>query len=210
MNLRYRKEACVESYVEAIATESYGVEQVELCSRLDLDGCTPHLEDIKKTLHYTDLWIKVMIRPRGGSFMMTPSEINLMTHQIDQMKELQVHEVVFGVTTDNHRLDIDKIGALRDRAYPLPVTIHKAIDHSPEILEDLSSLVQLGGIKSVLTSGGHATAKEGIQMLQEMMDTAGENLEIIPAGKITHENVDMLHSILKAKTYHGRRIVPLK
>jgi len=210
MNSNYSKEACIESFLEAQAAESHGAKQVELCSRLDLDGCTPHLEDIKKTLHFTNLVIKVMIRPRGGSFVMTTEEISLMKDQIDQMKELQVHEVVYGMSSTDDRLDIDQIARLRDRAFPLPVTIHKAIDSSPEILEDLSKLLQLGGIKSVLTSGGQATAMEGQHMLRDMMSLTGDQIEIIPAGKITHDNVEVLHTLLQAKTYHGRRIVPLK
>jgi len=34
------KEACVQSFEEAVLTEQRGADRVELCARLDLDGVT--------------------------------------------------------------------------------------------------------------------------------------------------------------------------
>lgn len=39
------KEACIESVAEGVAAYEQGAGRVELCSRLDLDGLTPSIED---------------------------------------------------------------------------------------------------------------------------------------------------------------------
>ena len=41
MNLNFTKEACVDNIHDAINVEKKGANQIELCSRLDLDGLTP-------------------------------------------------------------------------------------------------------------------------------------------------------------------------
>ena len=75
-------------------------------------------------------------------------------------------------------------------------------------MEDLEKLMELGGIKSVLTSGGHNTALAGQSVLRSMIEIAAD-IDIIPAGKITFQNIEDIHRSLNAKIYHGRRIVPL-
>jgi len=209
MNLSYQKEACVENFDEAWLAQHHEAIQAELCSRLDLDGCTPDRHDITRCLEELDMHIKVMIRPVAGTFVASEETFAIMKTEILEMKNLQVQEVVFGMTSIDHRLDIGQIAILRDLAYPMNVTIHKAIDSSIDILADLDLLKQLGGIKSVLTSGGKNTAQEGADMLIKMIDLAGEDVEIIPAGKITYDTVDALHQQLYASVYHGRRIVKL-
>ena len=44
------KEACVETVEQAIKAEKNGADQIELCSRLDLDGLTPDFDVIRKVL----------------------------------------------------------------------------------------------------------------------------------------------------------------
>lgn len=209
MKPSYRKEACVENFKEATVAVDRGADQIELCSLLHLDGCTPLLNDVARCLDQLEVHTKVMIRPSVGSMSFhLPVEIyQVMKDDIIAMKDYQVEEVVFGLTTSDHRLDLQRIAQLRDLAYPMAVTIHKAIDTSVDILSDLQALKELGGIKSVLTSGGHPTAAEGSSILKEMITIAGDEIEIIPAGKITPDNIEALHSTLLASTYHGRKIV---
>ena len=51
------REACVETVEEAIKAEANGADQIEFCSRLDLDGLTPdELRDMCKC--YMKLYLK--------------------------------------------------------------------------------------------------------------------------------------------------------
>jgi len=205
--VNYQLEGCVEDFAQARAMEVSGVHQVELCSRLDLDGCTPLIEDVTKCLSQLDILTKVMIRPYPGPFVFDASVFDVMKQEIREMKAIGVKEVVYGITTPDQRLDIQHIAHLRDLAYPMEITIHKAIDTCDNIVFAIEELVQLGGIKSVLTSGGAATAELGQAQLKKMIGLAAEQIEIIPAGKITPHNIRLLHQQLQATTYHGRRIV---
>jgi len=40
-----------------------------------------------------------------------------------------------------------------------------------------------------------------------MIVIAGNKLEIMPAGRVTNENLDEIHKNIGAQAYHGRRIV---
>ena len=57
------KEACVERLDEAILAEKNGADRIELCSRLDLDGLTPHRNMIQDVINSVKIPVKVMISP---------------------------------------------------------------------------------------------------------------------------------------------------
>ncbi|MCF8298337.1 MAG: hypothetical protein K9J13_12395 [Saprospiraceae bacterium] len=203
----YIKEACVETYEEAVKAESLGADRIELCSRLDLDGLTPE-RDLIKQLHKTlKIPIKVMVRPRAGNFIYSDSEINEMETTIKFCKKLGVFGVVFGILNKKQELDIERIIHLSKLAKPMNVCIHKAIDETEDILKETLKLCNIAEVDAILTSGKAATAMEGSFLLQEMIKISKNKLTVIPAGKITNENIDQLHRLLKAKEYHGRRIV---
>ena len=72
------KEACVERLDEAILAEKNGANRIELCSRLDLDGLTPHRNMIKDVINSVKIPVKVMIRPRAGNFVYHDQELDVM------------------------------------------------------------------------------------------------------------------------------------
>ncbi len=201
------KEACVESLAEAIAAEELGADRIELCSRLDLDGLTPDFDLIRETLSTLTIPVKIMIRPRGGYFVYTQEELQLMEEGIDRCKTMGVTEVVFGVLDQQNQIDIGATTRLAKRAYPMKVTFHKAIDDSPDILFALKQMKTISEVTSILTSGGMSTALEGQTILKRMVQSAGGKLTIIPAGRITDQNINEVHKSIGATEYHGRRIV---
>lgn len=207
MNRKYRIEACVESFEEALIAQQRGADQIELCSRLDLDGLTPDKDLIKKCVEELTLDIKVMIRPRGGDFTYNAEEISLMKACIDYCKSLKVHGVVFGMLTEG-ALNIDIISELAKYASPLMVTVHKAIDYTDDIIAQTKKLVSIHEhIDTILTSGGAKTAQEGGSQLLEMITICRGKINIMPAGKVTEHNLNELHELLQAPAYHGRKIV---
>lgn len=201
------KEACVETLAEARAAEKLGANRIELCSHLDLDGLTPSPELIQETLSSLTIPVKVMIRPRGGNFVYSEAELKIMEDEIDQCKSMGVTEVVFGVLNEQNEIDLESTTRLAKRASPMKVTFHKAIDDTPDILAALNQLKSISEVTSILTSGGESTALEGSQVLKKMVQLSGDRLIIIPAGRITDENINEVHASIGATEYHGRRIV---
>jgi len=202
-------EACVESFSEAQSAQRKGAQQIELCDRLDLGGITPTHHLIRRAKEQLTLNIKVMIRPRGGDFLYTAAELDQMKADIRFCKAMHVYGVVFGVLTPKKTLDIPRIKTLADLAAPMQVTIHRAIDETIDILAAVRELSLLDNVHCILSSGQAATARDGADTLRKMIEIAGDRLTIIPAGKVTSQNIAELHNLVDSTIYHGTRIVGL-
>lgn len=200
-------EACIEILSEAVKAEKNGANRLELCSRLDLDGLTPDEDLILQVVEKVKIPVKVIIRPKAGNFLYSESELEEMKDSIRFCKKMKVRGVVFGILDETKNLNLDQIQKLAELASPLEVTIHKAIDQTPDLLKSVAELSRMKSITSILTSGGTPTAFEGSEMLKKMIQLAGGSLKIIPAGSITHHNMAIVHKIIGAEEYHGRRIV---
>jgi len=201
------KEACVETFEEAVLAEQRGANRIELCSDLANDGLTPSPELMQKTCSTLKIPVMVMIRPRAGNFVYSEEEIIQMKSEIDEAKKVGAAGVVFGLLTPENEIEEKNTRLLAEYAHPLPVTFHKAIDVLENPEEGVHILKEIKGIKRILTSGGKATAKEGAETIRKMQEEAGENLIILVAGKVTDENVEEIQELTGAEEFHGRRIV---
>lgn len=201
------KEACVETYEEAILAKKKGATRIELCSDLANDGLTPSFKLMKKTISNLKIPIMVMIRPRAGNFIYSEEEISEMKSEIDLAKKAGAAGIVFGLLTSENKIDIKNTQILAEYASPLPVTFHKAIDELENQVEAVKDLLQIENIKRILTSGGLPTALEGQETIREMIKTAGDKIIILVAGKVLDSNVEEIRKITGAKELHGRRIV---
>ncbi len=201
------REACVETLEEALNAEALRADRIELCSDLHMDGLTPSNELIREVKHKLGIPVKVMIRPRPGNFNYSRAEIEEMLGSIAFCRSEQVEGVVFGVLNSENELDIPAIKTLSISAAPMKVTIHKAIDLTTDPIRELERLIEAGGIHSVLSSGKAPTAIEGAAMLQRMIFTAGQRIEIIVAGRVTFENLGEVSRLIHADAYHGRKIL---
>lgn len=201
------KEACVETYEEAILAEERGANRIELCSDLANDGLTPSLELMKKTISNLKIPVMVMIRPRAGNFIYSEEEIGEMKSEIDLAKKAGAAGIVFGLLTPDNKIDIKNTQILAEYASPLPVTFHKAIDELENPVEGVIELMKIKNVKRILTSGGAPTALEGQETIREMIQTAGDKITILVAGKVLDLNVEEIRKITGAKELHGRRIV---
>jgi copper homeostasis protein len=203
----YLKEACVENLKQALFAEESGADRIELCADLHLDGLSPAQDLILQVKSQLKIPVRVMVRPRGGDFEYSPSEINQMLDSIEFCKKVGVDGVVFGVLKKDKTIDLVAVLELAANARPLNVVFHKAIDDTPDILKSATGLKETGLVNGILTSGGRATALQGAATLKKMMGLVGEDVEIICAGKITSNNIDELHHKIGAKAYHGKKIV---
>ncbi|MGE0018264.1 MAG: copper homeostasis protein CutC [Draconibacterium sp.] len=201
------KEACVESFEEAVLAEKFGAERIELCADLHLDGLTPSFELMQKTCSTLKIPVMVMIRPRGGDFIYSDKEILLMKNDIDLAKKTGAAGVVFGLLTNDNQIDIRNTRLLAAYAQPLPVTFHKAIDLLGNPIEGAKILTEIQGIKRILTSGGKATAFDGQETIRKMIEVTGEKITILVAGKVLNSNIEEIQKLTGATEFHGKRIV---
>ena len=201
------KEACVERLDEAILAEKNGAHRIELCSRLDLDGLTPHRNMIKDVINSVKIPVKVMIRPRAGNFVYHDQELDLMKDDILYCQRVNVSGIVFGFLKEDKTVDLIATRLLSDIATGLEITFHKAIDEVSSIFTELDRLRNIQAVTNILTSGGADSAMEGSDTLKEMVTRYKGQLTIIAAGKITEQNIVKVHELIGAQEYHGRKIV---
>ena len=200
------KEACVESFEKALEAQNNGANRIELCENLAVGGTTPSYGTVKVCLEKLDIPIFPMIRARGGNFIYSKDEIEIMKEDIKIFKELGVKGVVLGCLTSDNKIDLELTKKLVNLAYPMEVTFHKSIDEILNPLDYIDDLVNIG-IKRILTSGGKATALEGKDLINEMIKKSNGRLKIVVAGKVTKENLNGLSNLISANEFHGKLIV---
>jgi len=200
------KEACVESFEKALEAQNNGANRIELCENLAVGGTTPSYGTVKVCLEKLDIPIFPMIRARGGSFVYSKDEIEIMKEDIKIFKELGVKGVVLGCLTSDNKIDLELTKKLVNLAYPMEVTFHKAIDEIQNPLDYIDNLINIG-IKRILTSGGKVTALEGKDLINEMIKKSNGRLKIVVAGKVTKENLNELSNLISANEFHGKLIV---
>ena len=201
------REACVETLEQCRRAEALGADRLELCARLDLGGTTPDWQLVEQVLDAVRIPVKIMIRPRGGSFTYTEAEAAQMKESIARLLSLGVPEFVMGALTADHQIDRPVMHALCAAAAGRPVTFHKAIDEVPDMAAAMEQLRGIPNLKYILTSGGAPTAQEGQRQLRMLLKCAAPDITIIAAGSITNANLQQLHQSLGGNEYHGRKIV---
>ncbi len=199
-------EACAVNLVEAIKAEELGAHRIELCDNLHVGGTTPSAGTIKVTAEMLDIPINVLIRPRGGPFIYSPHEIEIMKQDILICKVAGVEGIVIGTLTKEKTIDIGLLNEFIEFARPLKVTFHKAIDKTTDIMEEFKNLLETG-TDYVLTSGGEVDALAGAAMINEMQKISDGRIKIIAAGTITDANLLAHQEALNVDEFHGQKIL---
>lgn len=186
----YQLEICANSLQSVINAHKAGAHRVELCAGLWEAGTTPSPATIKKSCEL-DITVFVLIRPRGGDFVYTNLEFELIKEDIKICKSLGVDGIVSGVLKSNNTIDIERTQTLIELSKPLPFTFHRAFD----LIEDqelaLEQLINLGA-KRVLTSGGKASAPEAQHQLKKLVKISNGKINILAGGGIKSNNISEL------------------
>lgn len=115
-------EACVGNYKEGKRAEELGANRIELCDNLAQGGTTPSYGTILQCKKDINIDINVIIRPRGGNFVYSKEELNIMKNDIKLCKDIGVTGVVFGFLKEDNTLDYETTKEFVELAKPLSVT----------------------------------------------------------------------------------------
>ncbi|NLL47178.1 MAG: copper homeostasis protein CutC [Firmicutes bacterium] len=191
--MKYTVEVCTYTIEDIKAAKEAGAERVEICADPDAGGTTPSYGLIEYVVDVVGIDAAVMIRPRGGDFVYSPEELEIMERDILRSAQAGAKAVVFGVLTNSGHLDLVAMKHLIAVAkeHGLEVTCHRAFDVSPDPHRFVQELVDLG-VDRLLTSGQKPRAIEGLELLGELQKAVGGKLSIMPAVEITSENVEKL------------------
>lgn len=207
------KEVCVENFTNVPELLAKGADRIELCDNLAVGGTTVSHGVAEVTINYChakDIKVMSIIRPRGGNFIFSKEEVDMMKRDLVHLKELGTDGVVLGCLNKTGWIDEDAMVTLLDLAKGLEVTFHMAFDEiSPENqLKAIDWLVE-HGVHRILTHGGPLDTKieENLARLKEYIQYANDRIIILPGGGISIKNLELITSELHVGEVHGTRIV---
>ena len=181
-------EAAVETLDSALAAERAGADRIELCDNLSDGGTTPGAGLVAAVAERTQLPVFVLIRPRAGGFVYSDDEFDVMIRDVELAGRMGIAGIVTGALTPDGRVDAERTHTLVKAAAGLPVTFHRAIDFAMNLPAALEEAIEAGASR-VLTSGGAATALEGVDLIAALVDQARKRITIIAGGGIREHNV---------------------
>jgi copper homeostasis protein len=183
-----RVEICVDSATGAFAAERGGADRVELCDNLLEGGTTPSAGCIRVARRRLRIGLQVIIRPRGGDFLYSEDELEVMREDIRVAKDLGADGVVLGCLTTEGGIDRGRTEELIRLARPLNVTFHRAFDMCRDPGKGLEELIALGADR-LLTSGQEASCLEGLELLAALQKQAAGRIIVMPGGGLTPQNI---------------------
>lgn len=195
-------EVCANSVTSAIAAEKGGAIRVELCDNLLEGGTTPSYAQIKLAKKFLNIEVYPIIRPRGGDFLYTELEFELMKEDILMCRDLGCDGVVIGILTADGKVDLQRCASLISLARPMKVTFHRAFDMSADLFKALEDIISLG-VERILTSGGYNSAINGAAIIKQLVAQAGDRISIMAGAGINEENISALVEETGVGEFHG-------
>lgn len=199
-------EACVKNLKEALMAEKLGAHRIELCDNLSEGGTTPSYGTILIAKEKLNIPIVVIIRPRGGDFIYSDVEFEIMKKEIELCKKMGIYGVALGILNKDKKLDIERTRELVQLAKPMKVTFHMAFDEIYDKEEAMEELIKIG-VDRILTKGGSISATEGKETIKKLIERSNGRIVILPGGDLTKNNYEDFSNYVGAKEIHGTKIV---
>lgn len=202
MSGKSKIEICANSVESAVKAQEGGAYRIELCAGIPEGGTTPSFGEIRmarQLLQHAKL--HVIIRPRGGDFLYSHLEQEIMLHDIKVAKQLGADGVVFGCLTADGNVDIQTMKKLMNAVGNMDVTFHRAFDMCSNPQEALEQIIDLGCTR-ILTSGLEANAVKGIPLLKELIVQANGRIIIMPGCGVNPGNILHIAEETGATEFH--------
>jgi len=205
--MKYLIEIATSDFLTTKSAVEGGADRIELCANLAEGGTTPSYAHIKKCREAFDIALFPIIRPRGGDFLYTKDEFEIMKNDIKLCNELGCEGIVIGLLNMDGTIDMTRTSELIELAYPLEVTFHRAFDRCKDPFAALEELIEIG-CQRILTSGQKPTVSEGVDLIAELNKKADDRIVILPGSGVRKDNIKMLaektgciefHSSLRGK-----------
>lgn len=194
-------EVCIDSIESLAIAIDAGADRIELCNSLMEGGLTPSAGYARKAIELSSIPVFPIIRHRGGDFVFSEDEIDLMVEDIRLMKRLGAPGVVVGALTPEGAIHQPALLRFVEAAQGIDVTFHRAFDLCIDPVEGLEVLIQ-SGCSRLLTSGQAASAQAGIDSIRALVRQAEGRIEIMPGAGIHQGNVEAIVSETGVKEVH--------
>lgn len=208
--MRHYLEICTGSADSVMAAFRGGADRVELCCGLEEGGLTPSVGMITDAVAQCRAAsggerkraVNVLIRPRGGDFLYTQRELDIMLEDVRCAAEHGVDGIVVGALTADGNVDEAMCQRLVDAAAGCSLTFHRAFDMCSDPVRALEVIIDMG-FHRVLTSGLAATAEEGTPLLQRLVAQADGRISIMPGCGVNSRNAARILQATGAHELHA-------
>lgn len=194
-------EICVDDAAGLVSAIRGGADRIELCSALSVGGLTP-TAGFMALAAQAPIPVNALIRPRAGGFHYGAAEVEMMRRDVAAAREAGLAGVVIGALEPNGRLDTEALRVLIGEAQSMDLTLHRAFDLTPDLLEALETAIALG-FRRILTSGGQKSVAEGKEMVAALTSVAAGRISIMPGGGVTAELAPYLLSLPHLHEIHA-------
>ena len=206
-------EFCAENVTLLEKAMQAGARRIELCDNLAVGGTTPSYGVTKAAVELAanyDTTIMTMIRPRGGDFVYTDLEIEIMLEDIRLTAQAGSQGVVFGALTADKKLDKANLEKLIAASKGMEIVFHMAFDElsDEEQLEAIDWLSQTG-VTRILTRAGVSgdSLEKRFAHYHRILEHAAGKIEILPGGGIDLDNRQTFIDQLGVTQLHGTKVV---
>lgn len=200
--MKYTIEIATSDFATTQSAVNGGADRIELCTNLAEGGTTPSYGTIKQCRESFSVSLYPIIRPRGGDFLYTDDEFEIMLHDVKLCKQLGCDGMVIGLLNKDGTIDIKRTSVLIETAYPLGVTFHRAFDRCIDPFTALEQLINIG-CERILTSGQKPSVVDGVDLVAELNKKAADRIIIMPGSGVRKENIKMLAAKTGCTEFHS-------
>jgi copper homeostasis protein len=197
----FRIEICANSVESCIEAEKGGADRVELCADIPEGGTTPSYGEIMEARKSINIKLHVIIRPRGGDFLYSPQELNIMQHDISMANELGADGVVFGCLTNEGEIGVEACLQLLEVTSGMSVTFHRAFDCCRNPQQALEQLIALH-FDRILTSGQQLSAENGILLLKDLHNLTHGRIKLLAGCEVNESNIVNIYQQTNIHEFH--------
>ena len=209
-------EVCVDSTASALAAKRGGADRLELCADLIVGGTTPSLALVRQVKAETGLPVRALLRPRFGDFCYDRYELAQMEQLAAELVAAGADGIVTGALTPEGDLDTAALRpiyaaarrAAREAGRPAACTLHRAFDVCRDPFAALEAAKELQ-LATILTSGQAASAPQGASLLHQLVQAAGNDIEILVGAGVGPANLPDLAAQTGARAFHlsGKKVL---
>jgi copper homeostasis protein len=200
-------EICAGSVTSSLAAQAGGAQRVEFCDNLLEGGTTPSFGQLAAARDRLWITLNAIIRPRGGDFLYSELEFEVMERDVLACRKIGVDGIVIGLLNQDGSIDIPRTKRLVELAGTMPVTFHRAFDVARDPQQALEDIISTGCTR-LLSSGQAATALEGAALLNQLQQQAGDRLIVMPGAGVRGNNIGELVQKTGCREFHSSGRAP--
>lgn len=195
-------EIAVFSLESALIAQQSGADRIELCENPADGGTTPSYGYLKMAIEKIQIPVFPIIRPRGGDFLYTDTEWDIVLQDIQLCKDLGFSGIVTGSLNRDGLVHEAQLHRAVSLAYPMEVTFHRAFDRVSDPLIALEQVIAAGCTR-ILTSGLQPEVISGTPLLKQLVQQAGERIIVMPGSGVRSTNLAQLRAATGAREFHS-------